>query len=129
MSRSAELWLAAIAFAVLIHVDWHLGRHGSGHLDGNFQYHWILGLLTGATLAWIGVRRWVPRPGPAVAVVVSLGVVLGQVIEPLVEVATSGWDWEPVTSLARWRIFIEFMLATVAALLLLLVVHRRAEPS
>jgi hypothetical protein len=113
----------------MIHVDWHLGRPGTGHLDGNLGYHWISGLLTGAALAWIGVRYWSPRPGPAVARVVALGAVLGQGVEPLAEVATSGWDWEPFTSLVRWEIFVTFMLATVAALFLLLVVHRRANPT
>ncbi len=127
MLRSRLLWVAILGFAVIVHLDWHLGRPGQGPLDGNVPYHWVLGLLTGALLVWFGTRYWPTRSRRAAAAVVTLGAALGQGAEPLAEVLLSG-GWEPLTYPVRWRVFIEFLSATGVGFLVLLGLRARRAP-
>ncbi len=119
MLRSRSLWMAIIGFAALVHLDWHAGRPGDGILDGNLPYHWVLGLMTGASLTWLATRYWPKNPWRAGATVLIVGTALGQGAQPLSEVLLSG-SWGPLTNPLRLRIFGEFILATAATFLCLL---------
>jgi hypothetical protein len=64
------------------------------------------------------------------AVVLLLGIALGQGLEPLGEVIVSRGNWEPFTNLVRWRILGEFIGAGViiylmSAMLAVRWLHRR----
>ena len=102
MLRSRSLWMAIIGFAALVHLDWHAGRPGDGILDGNLPYHWVLGLVTGASLTWLATRYWPKNPWLAGATVLIVGAALGQGAQPLSEVLLSGsWGGSGLASELR----------------------------
>jgi hypothetical protein len=113
MITSRSVWLAAIWIAVLIHLDWHLGRPAHGHLSFGLPYHWILAIVTLGPLPWLLIRRWPTALLQASVVVLGLGVALGQVLEPLGEVMLYRVGAEPLTNPVRWRVFAEFMAAGI----------------
>ena len=115
MLRSPVSWLAALWIAVLIHIDWHLGRPGHGHLSFGLPYHWLLAVLTFAPLPWMVARRCSAAFVQASTFVIILGIVLGQGLEPLGEVIHVPVGWEPFTNPIRWRVFAEFSVAGIAS--------------
>lgn len=130
MYRSPVAWLAALWIAILIHVDWHLGRPGHDHLSFGLPYHWLLGVAAFAPLPWVLVRRCRKSFAQASLVVIIVGAALGQGLEPLGEVVLFDLGAEPFTDPARWRVFAQFMavgiLSYVTASSLVLSRSRRA---
>jgi hypothetical protein len=118
MIRSPLVWLTALWIGVLIHVDWHLGRPGHSHLSFGLPYHWLLAVVAFAPLPWLLIRRWPNSLTQASVVVIALGVVLGQGVEPLGEVIHFHVGAEPFTTPVRWRVFAEFMAAGMLAYLI-----------
>ena len=116
MIRSPLIWLSALWIGALIHVDWHLGRPAHDHLSFGLPCHWLLAILTFAPLPWLLMRRW-PNSATAACVVIALGVLLGQGIEPLSEVMLYQAGAEPFTNPVRWRVFGEFMAAGIVTYL------------
>ena len=125
MIRSSLVWLSALWLGVLIHVDWHLGRPGPSHLSFGLPYHWILGILAFAPLPWLLRRRWPNSLTRASVLVIALGVVLGQGLEPLWEAIHLAQGPQPFTSAVRWRIFAEFLAAGIVTYLVNAVVAGR----
>ena len=56
-------------------------------------------------------RRWPTDATRAGIVIVVLGVLLGQGVEPLAEVLASPPGHAPFANMVRWRIFAEFVVA------------------
>lgn len=121
--RSARV-LAALLLAAAIHVDWHLARPGHhSDLSGHWAQHWLLGIPVFALLAlhesrWPSRYRW-----RSSAVLILVGVFLGQVLEPLSELFGAPWSY--AFSGIRWAAFAEFL---AAGLLTFLVVMAWREP-
>ncbi len=126
MLKSPRLWLAALLLAVAIHLDWHLGRPGH-HADLSFAlpYHWLLALPVFAGLQAFVQRRWPSESTMALGLSVLLGVLLGQGVEPLLELLSSPGDPSPFRNAERWRVFLEFMLAGIATLVMVAVLNLR----
>jgi hypothetical protein len=122
------LAVTGLVLGAVIHVDWHLARPGSHHeLSFGLGWHWLL--AAPAFLAvYLVARRWRPeRPLGAALKIVLIGVLAGQVLEPLGEVLLSGtWEWALHSH--RWRAFGEFLAAGLATLLLLLILSQRKTP-
>ena len=80
----------------------------------------LLALFVG----WIIARRWPDHPWRQAALIVGMGVAIGQGLEPVLEVllyeGRFGYDAEP----DRWRAFAVCLAAGVAALALALVLCR-----
>ena len=114
--KSPVAWIAALWVGVMIHVDWHLGRPGHGHRSFDLTYHWLAALPTAAPLALLALRRWPDSALSAGAVILGLGILLGQGLEPLGEVILFQEGWEPFTSPVRWRVFAEFIGAGLISL-------------
>ena len=125
MIRSSLVWLSALWLGVLIHVDWHLGRPGPSHLSFGFPYHWLLALVAFGPLPWLLRRRWPNSLTQASVLVIALGVVLGQGLEPLGEVIHFDRGSEPFVNAVRWRIFAEFLAAGVLTYVLNAVIAGR----
>jgi ABC-type enterochelin transport system permease subunit len=123
MTRTPVVWLNALWIGALIHLDWHLGRPGHDHLSFGLSYHWLLAVCTFAPVPWLLVRRWPDVAARASALVLLLGVLFGQGIEPLSEVML--FDAEPFTNAVRWRIFAEFMAAGIVVYVVSMVVALR----
>jgi hypothetical protein len=125
MIRSPILWLTALWLGLLVHVDWHLARPLHHRLSFGLEAHWLLGVGAAFSVGWIVARRWPRSPARAAALIVALGVLMGQGLEPLGEVVTTGWDWEPLQNPQRWRAVGEFLAATVLSLPVALIVFTR----
>jgi hypothetical protein len=127
--RAEGLWLSGLVLGALIHVDWHLARPGSHHeLSFGLTWHWLLGVP--AFLAvYLVARRWRPeRPLGAALKIVLIGVLAGQVLEPLGEVLLSGsWEWALLP--IRWRAFAEFLAAGLVTLGVLFAIHFYRKPT
>jgi hypothetical protein len=110
LSIPAALWLGAA-----IHADWHLARpHDHGGLSGGMSFHWLVALPLFAFTAWYLNRRS-GRPLAAGAVTIGAAVFLGQVLEPLGEIALFHDAWSDVFAAERLAAFASFMVAGIAA--------------
>jgi hypothetical protein len=123
--RSPLVWASAVWIAVLIHLDWHLGRPGPDRLSFGWPYHWLLAVVAFAPLPWLIARRWPTAFVRVSAAVIVLGVALGQGIEPLGEVVHSHGAAEPFANSLRWRVFAEFLAAGVLTFMAAAVAARR----
>jgi hypothetical protein len=86
-------WLALLIGAD-VHVDWHFARGHHAPLSGDSPYHWVTAIPVFALAAWYIARRWPQDLLRAGAVTLLLGLLVGQVVEPLGEVATGAtWAW------------------------------------
>ncbi len=111
----------AFLLAILVHVDWHLGRPLEMRLSLAWRLHWLLGLIAGAAMAYLLARR--VEPGPAwrrLALVGALGFVLGQLVQPALEVVAYGVSFGRVYPSVRWCLFAEFAVAWAAGSALVL---------
>src|SRR6266566_3834522 len=108
-----------------IHVDWHLARHEHDGRSLGWDAHWLVAIPIFAFAAWRIARRWPPPDNPwrPAALTVALGILLGQVIEPLAEIihyqATLADELEPAR-LTAFAAFTVTGLLTMGATLLLL---------
>jgi len=105
----------ALLIGLGIHLDWHLARPMDQRLSAHLSAHWILAIPLFAGVAWYFVRRW-PVGGiwPGV-LTVAVGVLLGEIIEPLLEVLagdTLADAYEPL----RVRAFITYLGAGIVTL-------------
>ena len=86
-------WLALLIGAD-VHVDWHLARGHHQPLSGAYPYHWVSAIPVFALAGWYVARRWRTDPLRAGVVTLLLGFLVGQVVEPLGEIATGAtWGW------------------------------------
>lgn len=124
MTAGGTRVLAALLLAAAIHVDWHLARPGHhSDLSGHWAQHWLLGIPVFALLALHESRRPSRYRWRSSAVLILVGVFLGQVLEPLSELFGAPWSY--AFSGIRWTAFSEFM---VAGLLTFLAVMAWREP-
>ena len=110
--ESAVLW--ALALAVLIHLDWHLARSGDA-MSGHWSQHWLVAIPAFGALG-LYLARKSARPWATGAAIIAGAAFLGQLLEPLSELATgASWSW--AWGRPRWMAFAEFMAAGLATLL------------
>jgi hypothetical protein len=127
MHKSLVAWLATFWIAIMIHVDWHLGRPGHDHLSFGLPYHWLSGVATFGPLPWVLVRRWRTSFAAASAFVIMVGAVLGQGLEPLSEALPFNGGLEPFMNTGRWRIFGGFVAAGILSYVAATVVVLRSS--
>ena len=120
----------SLLLGLSIHLDWHLARHEHDGRSLGWDAHWLLAIPIFALAAWFIARRWPPPDNPwrPAALTVALGILLGQVIEPLAEIihyhATLAEELEP----ARLTAFAEFTVTGLVTMgLMLLALLRRRE--
>ena len=94
-----------LLIVAVIHADYHLARPATHHWSSGLWWHWVSCTvvfgLSGASLAWrFPADRW-----RAAAINVTVGIIGGQFIEPLVENIPFGggiaWHVPP----DRWAAF------------------------
>jgi hypothetical protein len=105
----------------MIHLDWHLGRPGHDHRSFDLPYHWLVAVPAFAPLAWLTLRRWGGAAVSAAASILLLGVLLGQIVEPLSEGGSA------LSNGLRWRVFAEFIAAGLVSYLLGFTIAARAR--
>ena len=98
-SRSALSLPLSLLLGASIHADWHLARHEHDGRSLGWDAHWLVAIPIFALAAWYLARRWPDNPWRPAALSVALGILLGQVIEPLAEIihyqATLADELEP----------------------------------
>jgi hypothetical protein len=110
--------LAALLLAGAIHADWHLAReHEHGALSGAHPQHWLLGVLVFGLLGLFLSRRPAAERWRTSALVIAGGAVLGQIVEPLAEMISSGLSADWLVQGPRWTAFGEFFAAGLMAFL------------
>ena len=111
---SLWFWTAwVLGLTVAVHVNWHLGRPLHMRFSLSWANHWIVGLLLGIALASYAVRVSGLHALRQFVLIGALGLVGGQVLEPLGEVLVYGSSLEAVYPDVRWRIFWQFTVAFV----------------
>ena len=122
MKRHKLSLLVILFLAAVIHADYHIARPAIHHWSLGLWWHWVSCIvvfaLAGLYLAWrFPADRW-----RAAATNVTLGVITGQVIEPLVEGIPFGdglgWDVTP----DRWAAFGLCMAAGIPAVMVILAI-------
>jgi len=121
--RSSFSLPLSLLLGAAIHLDWHLARHEHDGRSLGWDAHWLLAIPIFAVAAWRIARRWPDHPWRPAALTVALGILLGQVIEPLAEIihyqATLADELEPAR-LTAFALFKVTGLLTMGATLLLL---------
>ncbi|HEY0810334.1 MAG TPA: hypothetical protein VGD49_09240 [Longimicrobiales bacterium] len=107
-------WLSCalvVAIALVVHIDWHIGRPvHTGHALG-WSLHWVIAIPTFALMT----QSILARAGwKTLAFVILQGLLVGQIVEPLGEVLIYRLTWSEVMPFDRWRIFCEFAIAGIA---------------
>ena len=132
--RSRRSLIVAVAIGVflaaVVHVDWHLARPTHHRLSLGLPYHWLLTSVVFAFVGWVIARRWTDDRWFVGAVAVAVGLLGGQVIEPVLEAAQFqhrlGYANEP----GRLTAFAQTVLVAVPAFAVTLWVCRpRTTPS
>jgi hypothetical protein len=97
--------LLQLVVAAVIHLDWHIARPTHHRLSLGWEHHWIFSALVFGAIGWLIARWWPERAMRAGATVFGVGIVLAQVVEPVLEVAfyenRFGYPQEP----GRWGVF------------------------
>ena len=99
-------------------------------LSLGWPYHWLLGAVLFAAVAWFVAKRWPVDAWVASALNLTLGVIAGQVLEPLGETVYYGLPLGRLLNGERWTAFAEFMAAglmTYVVVMPLLLAHRRTR--
>ena len=92
-----------IILGALIHADWHFAR--PGHLGLDMRLHWLVtGLLFGV-VGWIIARRWPAERVRTAVLALLVGVVIGQVLEPMYEAVFGEHRFGLTGSPERWLAF------------------------
>ena len=102
------VWSAALA--ALVHVDWHVGRPTDMPPSLGWSMHWLLGIVTGIAMGWSFLRR-TESGGVDLVIALGLGLVLGQLVEPALEVVILQESFAAVNPAIRWELFATFTLA------------------
>ena len=112
--------LTGVVLAMALHADWHLARpqhqHGFTLNPGfNWPYHWIATAAIFAVVGWVIGRRWTEQRWRIATTSIVLGIVLSQMIGPVLEALVFerrlGYHVEP----ARWIAFWQALAASVPA--------------
>ena len=122
-----------LLLATLIHLDWHMARPAHYHIGGRlglgWSLHWVCSALVFAIVGWFIARAWPESRWRVGAESFVIGVLLGQVIEPMLEVAQAyhrlGYPDEPQRIVA----FGQTMLAGVPAYALALWLCAKRSPT
>jgi len=103
----AFLYGWALVVGTLVHVDWHFARAGH-HRSLDWPYHWLLGVAGAALLAVLIARKPNYRLRATFDLITIAGFILGQIVEPLLEVAFFGESFRELYGGGRWSKFSEF---------------------
>ena len=114
-------WGMAALLAAFIHGDWHLARPGPhGSLSGHFAQHWLVAIPIFAVLAVVISRRPQGERWRHTAWIIGLGVLIGQILEPVYEVLVDRLSWSWLLQALRWTAFAEFLAIGLSVLVLVL---------
>jgi hypothetical protein len=110
MRRLPVSCLAILSLAVLIHLDWHLGRPHHMRLSMEWGGHWLLAIPAFTLTGWYLAARFPDRLWAASALNLLGSAVAAQVLEPLAENLSDGRVTLAMPA-ERWVAFAQFMSA------------------
>ena len=116
------LWIA-----IVVHLDWHLARPAHHRLSLAWPHHWLVAAAGFAVVGWIVARRWPHHPWRTAFAITGWGLLLGQGLEPVLELwffhGRFGYPAEP----GRWAAFFVSTAAGILALVAALALARRSS--
>jgi len=113
--------LLGLFLALVIHADWHLARpHHHGRLSFECREHWLIAAALFAAVGWVVARGWPRERWTVGARTLLLGVVLAQVVEPVLEIVLFDGRFGYASEPERWVAFGLCMAAGVPAFALAL---------
>jgi hypothetical protein len=114
--RALISWRVVLLLATLVHLDWHAARPAHHHLSLGWPHHWLIAVAAFAVAGVYIARRWPTAPWKASAINVGLALIIGQIIEPVLETAYYGGRVGFGVSPERWMAFWAFVAAGLPAL-------------
>jgi hypothetical protein len=109
---------ASLLLAVGIHVDYHLARPLHHRLSLEWQQHWIFAVVLFAAVASLVALRWPSAARWRVGMwVLVAGILLAQLVEPVLTVAFYEHRLAYETEPERWQAFLECITAGIPAYL------------
>ena len=85
--RRLPSWITGIILGAILHVDWHLARPLHHGLSLDFSYHWAVTAAAFAIVGCVLARRWPDERWRIGGAGLAIGIVLSQLVEPVVTVA------------------------------------------
>jgi hypothetical protein len=125
--RSRISIVNVVWIALLVHLDWHVGRGHHLRLSLESPWHWLIAVF-GFACVWLCTphKQTDPNHRRMVTSVVA-GLFVGQVIEPLGEIVFYGDSLREVYASGRWTIFQEFAAAGLDTLGVVILWSRRLQ--
>jgi hypothetical protein len=115
--RNKVSWLVVLVLATLVHLDWHVARPTHHRLSLGWSHHWVIGAVAFALAGVYIARRWPKTPWSAAAWNTGLALLIGHIIEPVLEAAYYRHELAYPVSPERWTAFGAFVAAGVPALI------------
>jgi hypothetical protein len=113
--RRLGVVLLGLVLATGIHADWHLARPHHHRWSLEWHEHWLFAIALFAAVGAMVARRWPRTRWRTGAWTLAAGILLGQVVEPVLEVALYrhrlGFPDEP----QRWAVFLVCIAAGIPA--------------
>ena len=121
-----------VALATLVHVDWHVARPTHHRLSLGWDLHWSLCAAGFAFAGWYLSRHFPRAPWQAASLNVALALLLGQIVEPILEAAfydgRLAFEIEPERWLAFGQCLAAAGLAMAAAVAFASAHHKPPNP-
>lgn len=114
----------ALALAAVIHIDWHFARPTHPRLSLGWSQHWLFAAAAFAIAGWLVARSTPNAPWRAAAAIVGLAVLLGQIVEPVMEMILYHGELSYPSDPGRWAAFFVCMGAGLPAMIATLVLCR-----
>lgn len=109
-------WWVVLLLATIVHLDWHIARPTHHRLSLGWPHHWLIAVVAFAVAGLYIARRWPHTPWRAAAWNVGLALIIGQVVEPVLEAAYYRHQLAFPVGQERWVAFGAFVAAGLPAL-------------
>lgn len=120
-----------LALAVIVHTDWHFARPTHHRLSLGWPLHWTLCAAGFAAAGWYLARRFPGTPWLAASLNAALALVIGQIVEPILEALIYEGRFAFEVEAERWLAFGQCLSAAglaMAAAIALASTHRDLNP-
>lgn len=103
--RRTRILALSLAVAAIVHVDWHLARPLHHRLSLHWSQHWLFAAIGFAIVGWLLARSEDEHPLRAGVWTLSLGFLLAQGLEPVIEVVLNQHRLGYQHDDGRWTVF------------------------
>jgi len=125
--------ITGVVLAAVLHADWHLARpqhhHGFTLNPGfNLAYHWAITALVFGIVGWFISQRWTRERWRVATTALVIGVVLAQIILPVLQALAFEHRLAYAVEPGRWAAFFQALVACVPIYFLAVWLGARESP-